>query len=142
MQIVQASDLEAPEIVLARRQNPALAPHWYSLPRWIWAPLPKDPAERSRIMKSAVAGGDDVISMPRYFKPWEQGLPELREHLKRVDELGYFSAAQKKVLMERMRAAGLATDRANSMAFTGRGHPLLAVFDPAVLKIEAVIKTN
>src|ERR1700676_2326311 len=43
LQMVQASDLEAREIALARQQNPALAPHWYSLPRWIWAPLPEEP---------------------------------------------------------------------------------------------------
>ena len=142
LQLVQAYDIERQEAAVARKQNPELAPHCYSLPRWIWAPLPKDPDERDRIIKSAVAGGDDVISMPRYFKPWEQGLPELRERLMSVDELGYFSGAEKKLLKERLRAAGLPTDRVNSMAFTGRGRPLLALFDPASLNIEAIIKVK
>jgi hypothetical protein len=142
LQLVQAYDIDRQETALARSQNPELAPHWYSLPRWIWAPLPKDPDERDRIIRSATAGGDDVISMPRYFKPWEQGLPELREKLERVDELRYFSGADLTALKERMRAAGLATDRSNSMAFTGRGHPLLAIIDPTSLKIEAIIKVN
>jgi hypothetical protein len=142
VQLVQAYDIDGQEADLARKQNPELAPHCYSLPRWIWAPLPKDPEERDQIMKSAVAGGDDVISMPRYFKPWEQGLPELREQLKRVDDLAYFSGAEKKVLKQRLQAAGLPTDRGNSMAFTGRARPLLAIFDPASLKIEALIKVN
>jgi hypothetical protein len=142
LQLVQAYDIDDQEAALARKQNPALAPHWYSLPRWIWAPLPKDADERDRIIKSAVAGGDDVISMPRYFKPWEQGVAELRERLKAVDDLGYFSGAEKKVLKGRLRASGLATDRVNSMAFTGRGRPLLVIFDPASLKIEAIIKVN
>jgi hypothetical protein len=141
LQLVQAYDINGQQQRLARKQNPELAPHCYSLPRWIWAPLPKDPDERNKIVKSAVAGGDDVISMPAYFKPWEQGLPELREQLKRVDELAYFSGAEKKVLTQRMRAAGFATDR-NSMVFTGRGRPLLAIFDPASLKIDAIIKAN
>jgi hypothetical protein len=88
LQLVQAYDIDAQQTALARKQNPGLAPHWYSLPRWIWAPLPQDPEERDRIIKSAVAGGDDVISMPRYFKPWDQGLPELREQLKKMDQLG------------------------------------------------------
>src|SRR6266853_4314170 len=74
LEIVQASDLEAKEIALGRRGNPALAPHWYSLPRWIWAPLPDDPDEPARIAEGSVFGGQDVIQMPRYFKPWEQGL--------------------------------------------------------------------
>jgi hypothetical protein len=142
LQLVQAYDIDRQEADLARKQNPELAPHCYSLPRWIWAPLPKDPDERDRIIKSAVAGGDDVISMPRYFRPWEQGLPELRERLKRVDETGYFSSVEQKALKQRMQAAGFATDRENSMVFTGRGRPLLAVFDPASLKIEAIIKVN
>jgi len=78
LQIVQASDLERSEIALARTQNPALAPHWYSLPRWIWAPLPANPDEAGKIVGSTLFGGQDVIQMPRYFRPWEEGLPKLR----------------------------------------------------------------
>jgi hypothetical protein len=142
LQLVQAYDIDAHELALARQQNAELMPHWYSLPRWIWAPLPQDPHERDRIVASAIAGGDDVISMPRYFKRWEQGLPALREQLRKVDDLRYFSGADKKVLKERMRAAGLATDQLNSMPLTGRGQPLLAVFDPANLKVTAIFKVK
>jgi hypothetical protein len=142
LQLVQAYDIDADEVALARQQKTELAPHWYSLPRWIWAPLPQDPHEREKIVTSAIGGGDDVISMPRYFKPWEQGLPVLRTQLKKVDNVGYFSAADKKVLKEHMRAAGFSTDQLNSIPLTGRGYPLLAVFDPASLKITAIFKTK
>jgi hypothetical protein len=142
LQLVQAYDIDAGEVALARQQKTELAPHWYSLPRWIWAPLPQDPHEREKIVTSAIGGGDDVISMPRYFKPWEQGLPALRTQLKKVDNVGYFSAADKKVLKEHMRAAGFSTDQLNSIPLTGRGYPLLAVFDPASLKITAIFKTK
>jgi len=142
LQVVQAYDISSGELDLARRQEAALAPHWYSLPRWIWAPLPQDSEERGRIVASAVVGGDDVISMPRYFKPWEQGLPALRTQLKKVDDVNYFSAAEKKTLKEHARAAGLSTDALNSIPLTGRGHPLLAVFDPASLKIIAIFKAK
>jgi hypothetical protein len=108
------------------------------LPLWIWAPLPPDPNEREKIVTSAIVGGDDVISMPRYFKPWEQGLPDLQRQLKKVDDVAYFSNADKDVLKALMRAAGLATDQLNSMPLTGRGRPLLAVFDPASLRIQAI----
>src|SRR6202453_538971 len=74
LQLVQAYDIEDNEATLGRLQNPSLAPHWYSLPRWIWAPLPEDPETRNQIFTAAISGGDDVISMPRYFKPWEDGL--------------------------------------------------------------------
>jgi hypothetical protein len=142
LQLVQAYDIDAHELTLARQQNAMLVPHWYSLPRWIWAPLPTDATERDKIVSSAIVGGDDVISMPRYFKSWQQGLPALRGQLKKVDDLGYFSRAQKKVLKERMRAAGLAPDQLNSMPLTGRGRPLLAVFDPVSIKISAIIKAK
>jgi hypothetical protein len=138
LQLVQAYDINAHELALARQQNAALVPHWYSLPRWIWAPLPQDPNEREKIVTSAIVGGDDVISMPRYFKPWEQGLPDLQRQLKKVDDVAYFSNADKDVLKALMRAAGLATDQLNSMPLTGRGRPLLAVFDPASLRIQAI----
>jgi hypothetical protein len=78
--------------------------------------------------------------MPRYFKPWEQGLPALRTNLKKIDDVAYFQAADKKKLKVRMRAAGLATDQMNSMTLTGRGRPLLVVFDPASAKIVAIFK--
>jgi hypothetical protein len=142
LQLVQAYDIDADEVALARQQKTELAPHWYSLPRWIWAPLPQDPHDREKIVTSAISGGDDVISMPRYFKPWEQGLPALRTQLKKVDNVGYFSAADKKVLKEHMRAAGFSTDQLNSIPLTGRGYPLLAVFDPSSLKITAIFKTK
>jgi len=142
LQIVQAYDIEPQERALARRQKAELAPHWYSLPRWIWAPLPQDPDERNRIVASAVSGGSDVISMPRYFKRWELGLPALRSQLKKVDDIKYFSAAEKKRLKERMRTAGVAADQPDTIAMTGRGRPLLAVFDPAGLKITAFFKAD
>jgi hypothetical protein len=140
VQLVQAYDLEDAELAIARKQNAPLRPHWYSLPRWIWAPLPQDSEERDRIMASAVSGGSDVVSMPRYYKPWDAGLPALRSQLKRIDDIKYFSGNQKKLLAARVRAAGLAADQPNAIALTGRGRPLLAVFDRANLKILGIFK--
>jgi hypothetical protein len=142
LQLVQAYDIEADEAARGRLENPEFAPHWYSLPRWIWAPLPHALEERQKIVTAAVTGGDDVISMPRYFKSWEQGLPSLREKLKRVDDVAYFARSEKKRLSERMQAAGLPTDQLNAMPLTGRGHPMLAVFDPASVKILAIFRSK
>jgi len=140
LQVVQAYDIDEQERALAREQDAKLAPHWYSLVRWIWAPLPQDENEREKIVRSAVSGGDDVISMPRYFRSWDEGLPELRKQLKKVDDIKYFSSADKEGLKELMRAAGFAADQLNCMAITGRGRPLLAVFDPQSLKIQRIFK--
>ena len=106
LQVVQAYDIDPRERSLARQRKSEFAPHWYSLPRWVWAPLPQDLAVRGKIVASAIAGGDDVISMPRYFKPWDQGLPARRTQLKRVDDQKFFSGVEKKRLKERMQAAG------------------------------------
>jgi hypothetical protein len=142
LQVVQAYDIDPREWSLARQQKSQLAPHWYNLPRWIWAPLPQDPAERNRIVASAIGGGDDVISMPRYFKPWEAGLPALRAQLKKLDDQKFFSGVEKKRLQERMRAAGLAADRPDTIPMTGRGRPLLAVLDPASMRITSIFRAN
>ncbi|MGB6354564.1 MAG: hypothetical protein WBF21_11340 [Steroidobacteraceae bacterium] len=139
LQLVQAYDIDAQEAADGRRLNPEFAAHWYSRPRWVWAPLPADNSVSQHIVLSAIKGGDDVISMPRYFKPWNQGLPTLRLRLKKVDDVAYFIGHQKKQLKERMRAAGLATDQPNAMPLIGRGFPLLAVFDPASVTIKAIL---
>jgi hypothetical protein len=135
LQLVQAYDIDVAEAEAGRRQNSTLAPHWYSLPRWIWAPLPQDSEESRNIVVSSITGGDDVISMPKYFKPWDDGLPSLRKQLKKVDDVAYFAKSEKAKLKDKMRAAGLPDDQLNTMPLTGRGHPLLAVFDPVTLRI-------
>lgn len=139
LELVQGYDFSADELALARQQHVALMPHWYSLPRWIWAPLPTDPKQAEKIVMSALQGGDDVISMPQYFKPWEQGLPELRNQLKRVDDVLYFTKKDKAALRQRMRALGMDPDQLNTISLSGRGRPLLVVFDRATLKIVAMI---
>jgi hypothetical protein len=142
LQLVQAYDIDPHELALARQQKSELAPHWYSLPRWIWAPLPEDSSEHDKIVASAIGGGDDVISMPRYYRRWELGLARLRPQLKKVDDVGYFSGKDKKVLGQRMRAAGYTPDQPIAIPLTGRGQPLLAVFDPNSLKMAAIFKAK
>jgi len=142
LQIVQAYDFDEPELASARKSNLPLAPHWYSLPRWIWAPLPEDPKEREKIMAGLMAGGSDVIAMPRYYRTWESGSPTLRTQLKPVDAIKYFSPNDKKILKARMQAEGIPTGQANAMALTGRALPLLVVFDPISLETRAIIKTR
>ena len=137
---VQAYDIDPAAAALGQQHNPDLAPHWYSLPRWIWAPLPDDPAVAEKIVGAAITGGADVTALPIYYRSFQAGLPELRAQLQKVADLKFFTSSQKTVLEQRMLAAGLATDQMNAIAFTGRAHPLLAVFDPATLKLVATFK--
>jgi len=139
LQLVQAYDISAQELDTAREHHAQILPHWYSLPHWIWAPLPPDPREAEKIVMSAITGGDDVIAMPRYYRRWDQGLPALRKQLKKVDDVAYFSRTEKQTLKERMRALGLDTDQSNAIPLTGRGSPLLVVFDSTTLRIRAIL---
>jgi hypothetical protein len=142
LQVVQAYDIDPQEVALARQQSAAILPHWYDLPKWIWAPLPDNSDEQNKIIQSAVSGGDDVISMPRYYRPWEAGLPTLRKQLKKVSQLKYFSVADRKVLAAKMTELGLSPDQDNCIALTGRAWPLLAVFDPASLRLIKILRSR
>jgi hypothetical protein len=139
LSVVQAQDIDH-DSAAASAQNSALAPHWYSLPRWIWAPLPNDSQEADKIIQSAIRGGFDVTARPAYYKPWASGVAELRSQLKRVDDIKFFSLKERTLLKQRMTALGLAPDRADAIAFTGRRRPLLVVFDPSNLRLLAYIK--
>jgi hypothetical protein len=142
LQVVQASDIDPAAASTARKQKLELAPHWYSLPRWIWAPFPKDPKEADRIFQGLMQGGYDIAGLPQYYKTWQEGLPELRTQLQKVGDIRFFSPKARAVLTKRMQAAGLATDQANAIALTGRGSSLLAVIDPRSLKLLAIIEAS
>jgi hypothetical protein len=142
LQVVQAYDIDPKEVDIARGKPGSIVPHWYSLPEWIWAPLPKNEDEQTKIIQAAISGGDDVISMPRYYRPWAAGLPTLRKQLKRLDQLRFFSPHDKKLLTAKMQAAGLSASVANCIPFTGRAWPLLAVVDPATLKVVGIFRSK
>ena len=142
LQLVQAYDIDGSQAKLGRELNPIFAPHWYSLPRWIWAPLPQDPDEASKIVDATLSGGADVIAMPKYFKAWEAGLLSLRAKLKKVDDVAYFARSEKQKLKEKLQAAGFPNDKADTMPLMGRGHPLLAVIDPVTLAIQGIFRAK
>jgi hypothetical protein len=140
--VVQATQLHPEDIALGQQHNPSLAPHWYSLPRWVYARLPEDEKTSASIVQSALGGGTDVTDMPRYYQPWQNGLPELRKQLRKIDTWQFFSKKDKTVLKQRLVALGVPADAAVTMPFTGHGVPLLAVFDPNTLRIEALLSTK
>ena len=142
LEFVQASDLDGGEIAMSLRQNPSLAPRWYSLPRWVWVPLPDDPEEAAKIIAGVTFGGKDVINMPRYFKPWDQGLPKLRDELMRLDDIKYFSKPEKQSLRTRLSQLGLAPNERNALIMWGPSRRVLAVFDPATLRLKALLKAD
>ena len=142
LEIVQASDLHDEQITSARQLNPGFAPHWYSLPRWIYAPLPQDPKLQEQIVRSAVSGEDDVTQMPRYYQSWETGSQELSKTLAPVDTLGQFSQKERQVLKRRMSQLGLSAQQPNAVPMMGRERWLLAVFDPKVMTLQALMRAD
>jgi hypothetical protein len=144
LETVQASDFNEDELARARKENPALAPHWYSRPRWVWAPLPEDPDAAAKIVQSASFGsGEDVIDMPRYFRPWAAGLPQLRERLTTLGEIKDFSKPEQKLLHERMKKLGLDAQKKNALVmWGGTARRLLAIFDLDSLRIRVLIRPD
>jgi hypothetical protein len=142
LDMVQASELSQQEIAAARRQNQWLAPHWYSLPQWAWVPLPENPDEAAKIVTQATFGGTDVIQMPRYYRPWREGLPSLAKQLRTVDDAKGFYPREKQLLKQRMSRLGLSPDQPVALTMWGRGRPLLAVFDRATLRILAILRAD
>jgi len=132
LSVEQGTEFSPAEIALGQQKNPDLAPYWYSLPRWIYVPS----------LPAGTAGNPDPTSMPRYFQPWSNGLPDLRNKLKRVDEWRYFSLAQRDVLKKRLVEQGFGADYAATMPMTGRDVPLLAVFDSKTLEIKALLRAK
>jgi hypothetical protein len=144
LETVQSSDLSSDEITSALEESSAFAPHWYSTPRWVWAPLPEDPDKAAKIVSGAgLGGGPDVIDMPRYFRAWEAGLPALRQQLNPIADITYFSKPEKERLRERMIRLGLDPQERNAIVMwgaTGSGRKLLVVFDSAALKMRAMLR--
>lgn len=141
LELVQASDIGANERALARKENPRFAPAWYDRPRWVWAPLPEDAKEQQKIVESAITGGDDVIDMPRYFKAWDGCASQLREHLRKLGTLP-FSRRQHADLIRKAEALALPSDKPDALLFTGRGRPLVAIFDTRTLHIRAILAAD
>ncbi len=139
LEMVQASDISRSETELGRRDNPSLAPRWYSRPRWIWAPLPDDKQARQQVIRSMIRARVNVTQMPRYFKAWDQSLATLRKHLKRAADEQNFTKAQRQALEMKMKRLGLAVDSPDTLLLIGRGIPLLTVFDPNTLRVAAVL---
>jgi hypothetical protein len=142
LEMVQASELKPEEIALAHRQNPGFVPRWYSLPQWIWVPLPQDPQQALKIMTQATFGGTDVIQMPRYYRPWQQGLPQLAKMLRTVDKAQGFSPAERQRLRQQLARLGVPADQPVTLTMWGRERPLLAVFDRTSLRIRAILRAD
>ena len=143
LQLVRSSDLDPRERQLALEQNPQFAPHWYSLPRWVWAPLPTQQSAREAIVESAVGGGDDVIQMPRLYQTWERGLPQLQAHLITVDQQRDYGFFKKKQRLKHMMAdLGFSPDDPVTMLMAGVSPPLLAVFDRSRTRIVVYLRSD
>jgi len=142
VQLVRAADVRASEVDLARQKNPRFAPSWDSRPRWVWAPLPSDKEESERIVLATLTGGDDVIQMPRYFKPWEEAAPDMRKQLKKTDQLLIFKNDERRTLKSRLQALGIAPDQPVALQLEGPARSALAVFDPHTLRVRAILRPD
>lgn len=139
LQLVQAVDLSSSEIALGRRDNPSLAPTWHSPTRWVLALLPDSKPARQQAIQAMIASRADLVQMPRYYRPWNQGLSLLRKHLSLIRDQTTFTKTERQTLEAKMRRRGLAPDQKDTILLTGRGTPILAVLDPHTLQIKAIL---
>ena len=142
LELVRAFEIPPQERALAERLNPEFAPHWYSRPRWVWAALPSDPKAAEAIVRSAVDGGLDVIDMPRFFRPWQDGLPQLRGALRPIAAMTNIALRQREQVRARMHELGLPLNQPNAILMAGRDDPLVAIYDPATLQPRALLRTR
>ena len=139
LSVVQASDLEPTVIALSQQTNAAFAPYWYSRPQWVYAPPPDG---KGVAAAQASATGSDSTETPSDMKPWSEGLPDLKKKLQKVDDWKYFSSVMKQNLKQRMTAQGYAADAADTRPLTGRGAPLLAIFDTNTMTIRTLLRAD
>src|SRR5437588_3573971 len=83
-----------------------------------------------------------VRQMRCYFKPWGQELPKLREKLSRVDDIKELSRSERQDLRARIARLGLAPDERNALLLWGDIRRVLVIFDPATLRIRAMLKPH
>lgn len=140
LEVVRAFEIDAAEAERARRENPEFAPHWYSRPRWVWAPYPDDPRQAKAIFEAAAGGAPDVIDMPRFFRPWQAGLAALRQQLRPVAKLTNMSGRQIAYVSHHLEELGYSTGAPITMIMTGREVPLVAVFDPKTAEMRALLR--
>ncbi len=101
--------------------------------------MPEDASEAAKIAEGTLFGGKDVIDMPRYFKPWEQGLPRLWTQLSRVDDIKYLSKNEKQSLRALMAARGLRSDETNALIMWGGSRRLVAIFDRNTQRLRVLL---
>jgi len=87
-----------------------------------------------------VFGGSDVTDMPRYYRSWDEGLAKLRDQLVRLDDMKYFTKAEKQSLRTRLLQQGLPADERNALVMWGGARRVLAIFDPTTLELRAILK--
>jgi len=71
-------------------------PKWR--PQLVGTRPPQDPAKRSEVLFSAATTGKDYSVLPAYYVPYEQVLPEIKQHALPVSELQQRRPAAKELI--------------------------------------------
>jgi hypothetical protein len=143
LEMIQAGDFNPAQVALGEQLNPQFAPHWYSTPRWVYAPLPKDEQTANKIVQSSVAGGDDVTQMPRYYRPWEEALPQMLKNRQVASRMAGLGPSDQKIAAQRVKELGLDAEQPQVLPMLGRhSKPLVAVIDSATGQIKTWIRVD
>ncbi len=66
---IQANNIKPEAVARARATGGGIVPEWYSPIQWVWARLPEDPEERSRLANQEFTKGTGVATQPEYYRP-------------------------------------------------------------------------
>ncbi len=83
--------------------------------------------------------------MPRYFKPWAEGLSELRKNLRPVgDDPELLQGGEGLARRAGWPPRDIDPAQANAMVMWGQEgtRPLLTVFDPQSLQVRAMLRVH
>ena len=93
-------------------------------------------------MQSAISGGKDITDIPSRYQPWENGFPAMRKSLNQVDDLKKLSPKEIQTAKARMAALGIPVQEKNALIMWGNATRVVAVFDPATLRLRTIINVN
>lgn len=79
--------IELSEAHLAEAKHPQFRRVPILGPVWAYGNFPADPAERRRLIQLTLGAGKDLQHFPRYFGPYEEGLPDILARAQPVERV-------------------------------------------------------
>jgi len=118
---VEASKLKYPEF---------MTPPWTG-PRNVVAVAPTDPAERTKLLDSALSGKGDIETMRQYYAPYEERVSDVVKALRSVEELRKKRADQSAEIDRAIKDTGLQENQLGYLPYVGKKKDIAVLIEKA-----------